>query len=195
MSRRKSHRADPGELSAPTPKTRRRSGTSPTVLTAAQRVFATSYLRNGFNGRRAYLEAHPKASLRTADVAASKSLNIPKVRQWLAKRLEPIWKSRQMDGEQALARIAQIAAFDVRDLYDEQGALLNVADWPDSIVGVVRSVQDGPYGLKVSVESPHAALRTILEQTGKLRGPGESIDALADAIRADLTRHGQAVEE
>jgi hypothetical protein len=189
MSRRKSRRADPGELTAP-PKARKRPVPSPDRLSERQLVFASAYLRNGFNARRAYLEAHPKVALTTADTEGCRILRIPKVAAWLARRLEPIWKARQMDGEQALARVAQIAAFDLRDLYDAEGKLLPVHQWPDSIVGVVRSVQDGPYGLKVSVESPHAALRTILELTGKLRGAGDSIDALAEAIRADLKRHG-----
>lgn len=37
-----------------------------------------------------------------------------------------------------------------------------------------------------------AALRTILEQTGKLKSIPDSIDALAAALRADIEAHGGA---
>ena len=40
-----------------------------------------------------------------------------------------------------------------------------------------------------------AALRTILEQTGKLKTPGESFDALAAALRSDLERAGRIPKE
>jgi hypothetical protein len=36
--------------------------------------------------------------------------------------------------------------------------------------------------------------RTLLEVTGKVKGIGDGIDALAAAIRADQERHGRAPE-
>ena len=162
-------------------------------LTEGQHTFALTYLGNGFNGTRAFLRAFPRTqSYSAAGVGAHHLLKTPKMREFLNAKLEEVWKPLQMGGEQALGRIAQIATFDLRDLYDDQGRLKPVREWTDDIVGVVRSVQDGPYGLKVSLESPHAALRTILEQTGKLNTQGDGVDALADALRADLARHGQA---
>lgn len=164
---------------------------SPTRLTPVQQVFVTEYLRNGFNGRRAYLAGHPTASVATADQEACRYLSIPKVRRWLQRRLEVVWKRRRMEGDQALARIATIAAFDVRNLFDEQGQLLPPQQWPESAVGVIRGFHLGEKGTRVQLESAHTALRTILELEGKLRTPGESMDALADAIRADLASHAR----
>ena len=37
-----------------------------------------------------------------------------------------------------------------------------------------------------------AALRIILEQTGKLKGPTRGVDALAEAMRADQARYAKA---
>jgi len=48
-----------------------------------------------------------------------------------------------MGGEEALARIALIAAFDPRVLYNTSGVLLLPHEWPDSIVGVVRAIKAG----------------------------------------------------
>ena len=83
-----------------------------------------------------------------------------------------------------------LASADVRDLYDENGELLAIHLWPDSIAACVKSIKDGPAGLTVTMHDKLAALRTILEQLGKLKTPGDSMDALADAIRADRKTHG-----
>ena len=99
-----------------------------------------------------------------------------------------------MGGEQALGRIALDGSVDIRQLYDETGELLKPHMWPDSIAGSVKSVQDGPYGLKVTLVDPLQARRIILEQTGKIKSPGDSLDALAQAIRGDLERNGKAPE-
>jgi len=163
-------------------------------LTPTQYGFALEYLQNGFNARQAYREIHRRAGLGTAGVEGYRTLNLPKVRSFLNAQLEGAWKPLQMGGEQALARIARIAAFDIRDLHDKNGELLPVDLWPDAVVGVVRGIQHTDDGVRVQLESPHAALRTILEQTGKLRTPGDSIDALAEAIRGDLAKHGRTGE-
>lgn len=160
-------------------------------LTAAQHAFCLAYLENGFNATRAYEASHQGASILTCATEGSRTLRNPKVRGWLNPRLEKAWQPLQMGGEQALGRIGLIAVFDPRDLFDAKGKLLDPHLWPDSAIGAVRSVKDGPYGLTVTFESAHSALRTILEQSGKLRDRNaDSLDALAEAIRDDRKRHG-----
>lgn len=158
-------------------------------LTIGQYTFCLGYLENGFNASAAYRSAYPSANEMTARVEGNKHLTKPAIRAFLNPKLEAIWKPMQMGGEEALARIARIATFDIRRLFNERDELLPVKDWPDDVAGVVTSIQDGPYGRKLTIEKPHAALRTILEQTGKLKGRENSIDALAEALRADYERH------
>lgn len=119
----------------------------------------------------------------------SRSLANPCVRALLQPKLDAAWRALQMGGDEALARVARDARADIRLLYDEKGELLKPHLWPDEIAGSVKSVQDGPYGLKVSLVDPLAARRTILEQTGKLKTLPESVDALAAAIRADKEKN------
>lgn len=125
----------------------------PDGLNGAQRVFALAYLGNGFNASAAYREAHAGVTDGTARTEGSRTLALPNLRAFLSSRLEAAWKPYQMGGEQALGRVAVLAA----------GA-------PDDRVKL-------------------AALRTILEQTGKLKNLPDSIDALAAALRADLEAH------
>lgn len=125
-------------------------------LTNGQRKFCLLYLANGFNATAAYRESHPGCSQATAEVNGSKGLRIAKVRTFLNGRLEDAWRGWQMGGEQALGRVALLAAEDA-----------------DSRVKL-------------------AALKVILEQTGKLKSIPDSIDALAAALRADVAAHGNA---
>jgi hypothetical protein len=161
----------------------------PDGLTPALHVFALAFLENGFNARRAYLTAHPKAAVSTAGTEGHRALNNPKVRAYLSQRLEDAFRPFQMGGDQALARVAMIASSDIRDLYDEKGELLPTHLWPDHIAPCVRSVKNGRYGKAITLESPIQALRIILEQTGKINAPDGGFDALAAALRADLKSH------
>lgn len=188
-SRRRTPKRKPKPAPASTPApnlgTAAKSGLDPAEL-----VFALSYLENGFNATRAYATSHPEASPGTCRVEGSKCLTKPDIRAFLNERLEDAWKPLQMGGEQALARLARIASADIRDLYDENGKLLEPHLWPDTIAPCVKSVKDGPYGLTVTLESQVGALRVVLEQTGKLKTLPQSVDALADALRATLKDNG-----
>ena len=70
-----------------------------------------------------------------------------------------------MGAEQALARLANIATLDVRELFDEEGELLPVPDWPDSVRSCVEGFSDD--GCKFTLESPLQALRIVLELPAK----------------------------
>jgi phage terminase small subunit len=155
-------------------------------MTPAQHIFCLAYVENGFNARAAYLVAHPSVTIATAGSEGHRTLNNPKVRLFLNDQIEAAHKPLAMGAQQALARLANIATFDVRELFDEQSKLLPVADWPDSVRSCIRGIQAD--GGRVTLESPLQALRTVLEIAGKVRSVGDSVDALADAIRADKAR-------
>lgn len=165
----------------------------PFGLTPLQYTFALTWASNGFNGAAAYRAASPKVLDITARTEGSRTLALPNVRAFLASLLGARWKAEQMDGDEALGRVARDARADIRLLYDDKGELLTPNLWPDEIAGSIKSIADGPYGLKVTLVDPLTARRIILEQTGKLKNPLEgAIDALADAIRADVARTTKA---
>jgi flagellar capping protein FliD len=63
--------------------------------------------------------------------------------------------------------------------------------WPDEIANSVETIDFYENGgvKRVRLASKATARRTILEVSGKLKSqPGDSMDALAEAIRADLSR-------
>lgn len=94
-----------------------------------------------------------------------------------------------MSGDEALARVALDARSDPRHLFNVDGEMLEPADWPDELANSIESVEltkDGAY--KVRFASKVQSRRTLLEQTGKLKTAADGFDALAEAIRADVSR-------
>jgi len=156
-------------------------------LNPKQRTFALEYLANGFNGTKAYQKAYPGSTYETAMANAYKLLRSTQIIEYLKPHLQTVWKARQMDGEEALARLAGAVAVDVRVFLDKDGNILPPKDWPDDAAQLIDSyeVERG----KLKLVSKTVALRTILELTGKLKTLPDSIDALADAIKQDLEAH------
>jgi phage terminase small subunit len=161
-------------------------------LTAGQYEFCLQYLSNGFNATAAYRVAHPGcSSMAAASVGGHESLRNPKIGAYLKPRLAEHWQGLQMDGDEALARVAAHARVDVRKLYGENNELLPVHQWPDAIAGSVRSIKDGPYGKTITLVDPLSAQRIILEVSGKVRGAADPIDELTAALRATLEQNAQ----
>ena len=68
----------------------------PDGLTPAQRVFALTHLKNGFNATRAYQTAHPAAALTTCAAQGWLTIRNHEIRAWLNVRLEHAWTAYQM---------------------------------------------------------------------------------------------------
>lgn len=156
-------------------------------LTEPQYIFALTYVSNGFNAGGAARVAYPNQTQGAAYSQGYENLRKPQVKQFILAQLGDVWKAKQMDGEEALARVAGDARADVRLLFDAKGELLNPHDWPDEIADSVEAVDMG--NGKVKLASKTAARRTILEQTGKLGSVERGLDELAKAMRETLTQH------
>lgn len=157
-------------------------------LTQPQWAFCQAYMTNGFNARQAYADSHPDASLTIAGVEGHRALTNPNIVTYLARRTGRRWSKLQMNADEALGRLATIASFDVRVLFDETGELIKPHLWPDAIRGCVKGISVGSQGTKFLFESPTVALRQILEIAGKLQPETGGLDALAAALRADIER-------
>lgn len=160
-------------------------------VTLKERLFVDHYVVNGFNASEAYQATHPQATRGTCYTEGWKLLRRPRVRAYLNERTHAAWSKLHLSGDEVLARVAQVATFDVRCLFDfDKKKMLEPWEWPDQVQAVVkgiRPVETGGYA--VVLESPLAAQRMILELIGKLKGPGDSIDALAEAIMSDIKRN------
>jgi phage terminase small subunit len=156
----------------------------PDGLTPAQYAFALHYLANGFNASAAYRAAHEGVTDGTSRVEGCRTLAHPSVRAFLNQQLGERWKPLQMDGDEALARVALDARSDVRDLFSPDGQLLPVHQWPDAIANSVDAFEQREDGtIKVKLVPKLQARRVVLEATGKLKSPMEGgLDALASLL-------------
>jgi hypothetical protein len=147
------------------------------ALSATDRSFVLEYDTNGNNGTRAYLTVFPGVKVTTAATEAWRLLRNPEIRAYLESVQTERFKRLQMSGDHALALTGQRANPDIRQAYDAEGKLLPVHLWPDSLVVCVKGIKPGPFGDSLVLVDPHAASRTVLEVTGKLKNPGAALGA------------------
>lgn len=93
-------------------------------ITDKQRLFAEKFISLKFNGMRAAQEAG--YSPKNAHISAHALLNTPKVKQYIDIRKQEVLNEVGVNTFQVLKELAAIAFADVRDFYDENGALKNV---------------------------------------------------------------------
>lgn len=144
---------------------KRKSGSD---LSAADEHFALTYLANGYNARRAYMAAHPKAKVSTAGVEGHRLLNKPKVASFIAAERKARGQRLQMDGDESLESITRVARADIRDLF-HANKLLPLDQWPDDIADAVKSIKPTPFGTVVVLHDKLKARELMAVATGKLR--------------------------
>lgn len=98
-------------------------------MTPKQRAFVDEYIKD-FKGGPAYLRAGFKVSQRVAESNASRLLRNAEVQQSIAAAMEARSKRTQIDADWVLRRLAGEAEADMADLYDEDGNLRPIRDWP-----------------------------------------------------------------
>lgn len=99
-------------------------------LTPKEQVFIREYLADGNATRAATVAGY---SERTASVTGSKLLRKAKVAQELAKLQEKLCQKLEISAEKVLQGIAQLAFYDPRKFFNEDGSLKRIIDLPDDI--------------------------------------------------------------
>lgn len=116
---------------------------APQGLTARQARFVEEYLLD-LNAKQAAIRAGYSA--RTAEQQASRLLSNVKVATAVAEAKASRSDRTKIDADWVLRRLAQDATADLADLYDENGNLRPVKDWPmcwrTGLVAGVETVQE-----------------------------------------------------
>lgn len=157
-------------------------------LNDKQLLFVAEYLVD-LNGAQAAIRAGYKPD--NAAVTASEILRRPNVRAEVRRQYGIIYSSLGTKAQRVLAELCRIGFSDVRELFDDNGNLLDVKDLPDSIASTVSSVEitrkpgrDGDtdeYVSKIRLWDKTKALsmlgkhfgilRDVIEHTGPGGGP------------------------
>lgn len=139
-----------------------------TDLSEPESVFVAAMIER-HNATRAYQLAYPNCKANTAATNGWRMLRNAKVRTAIAEGRRAKLEALEMKGTEALQRIALIARADVRQLFDEDGKLLPVHEWPDELALAVKSVKDKPWGKEISFDSRLSALEIVAEADGTLK--------------------------
>ena len=128
----------------------------------------------------------------------------PKIQSRIAELLKPALEKNAITVESILAEIKEIVFSDIRELYNENGTMKPVKDWPDGIAKAVCSVKtvessrsndDDPvfeFTKEVKLWSKDAALEKLFKYLGmyerdnKQRGAESLMKMLMDAGNTGL---------
>jgi hypothetical protein len=156
------------------PRKPRREAFSHQVLVFIEALIASP------NVTRAYLAAYPGCKPQSAAVSGQRLLRNAKVAEAVKEGRARRLRELGMDADEAMQRIAIIGKLDVRQLFDHEGKMLPVQDWPDEVALVVKGLEEKELGTKVSFDSRLAALELIAVAGGKLAAKKElQVDVLA----------------
>lgn len=148
-------------------------------LTYKQRAFIDEYLRD-FNATQAAIRAG--YSPKSATIIGHENLRKPNIKSKIAELLE----TRVMSREEALARLSNIASFDVSDYIttdDDGRPMLDLAKLKrDGLGHMVRSIKHTRDATTVEWASPDDALKQLLDA---MRPTGSESDPLHTKVLID----------
>jgi phage terminase small subunit len=126
----------------------------------------------------------------------------PQVRRKAAQRVADMLADA-IDPNRVLREVGRLAYSDIRQLYDEDGRLLPIKQWPDDIARCVRSVEtirgnadrgDGQFDelLKVQLWDRPGKLQDLMKHHGQLtERVNLTVTGLDERIKAARKRVGQ----
>lgn len=145
-----------------------------TNFTEKQKRFCDEYLKD-FNGSAAYIRAGHNVTPDVAKVMASKQLTNTNVRNYLAALKAKEEKKSEITREILVAELSKIALFDIRELYDDANALIDIKDFTDASAGAVAGIDTDElfagrkrigYSKKVKLHNKIAAIERLSKMFG-----------------------------
>jgi phage terminase small subunit len=144
-------------------------------MSPRHKAFADSYLVNGNNGTRAYLENFKTNKASSAGVGANKILKRPEVKAYIDLHklysTDEILNSMTVTKDRVLDEEAKLAFVDVRKMFDVDGEFLPPQYWPEEIARAVN-------GLDVIKRFDPVAGRDVVTYKIKLNDKGRALDRI-----------------
>lgn len=99
-------------------------------LLNTEQLFCEYYVSNGFNGTQAYISVVPDCTYSTARTTAAEWLAKPHIKARVEELKAQTLKRLKIDADFVLKRHLEIDSLDVADLFDDEGNLLSIKEWP-----------------------------------------------------------------
>lgn len=159
-------------------------------MTPKQQQFCREYLID-LNATQAAIRAG--YSVRTAEVTGSKLLRNAKVAAEVQRLTQERSESTQINAEWVLKRLAKIADFDVRNLFNEDGSLKRITELDDDTAFAIGGIDVTE--LAGSDEIPPAVLKKFkaIDKRGALELIGRHLKLFTDRVESEAKVSGGVV--
>ena len=115
-------------------------------LTAKQKRFADLFIETG-DKQKSYLKAYPKSRYNSAAAAATRLLKNVKVKAYIDTRQEQIdsevFKHQIVTRKRILQEEGRIVRANIGDIFDENGEIKELHDWPEDLLAAVKDFRFG----------------------------------------------------
>jgi len=115
-------------------------------LTPKQKRFADLFIETG-DKQKSYLRAYPKTRPNSAAAAATRLLKNVKVKEYIDLRQEQIdsevFKKQIATKERILQEETRIAMADIGGIFDENGEIKEVHEWPEGLRAAIKDIKLG----------------------------------------------------
>ena len=133
------------------------------MLTAKNKLFCYEYMKD-LSGAEAVIRAG--YSSKGAAVAASKLLIRPEVKEYLKTLQDKAVKRNEITVDKLIQDLMEMKNTDIRDLYDEDGLLIDISQLPASFTRCIQEVIETKSGTKIKLYSKLDAIEKLAKHLG-----------------------------
>lgn len=160
-------------------------------MTEAQKRFCEEYIID-FNATRAYKKAYPNCKKdETAKAAGSRLLTNVNVNTYIQELIEEARERNKITKDMVIEELRKLAFFDIRKLYNENGALKNIQELDDETAAAISSIEtyqefDG-YGADREYVGDTKKVKTY-DKKGSLELLGKHLGLFKDKVEIEQTK-------
>ena len=158
-------------------------------LTAKMKRFCEEYIVD-FNATQAAIRAG--YSKNTARAIGAENLTKPLIAGYIRELSTVVTEKAKLSVERTIEEALKIGYSDIRDVFNRDGSLKNVVDWPDSIAGAVAAIEtvrgsEGEVTTKVKFWDKNSALEKLFKHQGLYEQDNAQKNPVGDSIN-DLSQ-------
>lgn len=124
---------------ATTKNVKAKPGSSKAAAAKRDALFVEAYLSNGNNGKQAAITAGWSAA--SAGVVACEKLKQPNIAALIAERSKSVAEQAGLNTVGVLTELRKMVHADLRQLFNADGTLKEVSEWPDDVACAVSSLE------------------------------------------------------
>lgn len=173
-------------------KTTKRKNAGESGLTDLERRFALRYLAD-FNATESYMQATGGTVTRaTARANGHRLLAKPEIQRLICEQRDRLLDEAELTVKEVLLKLRQFLMHDVRDLFDQQGNLKPMDQWPKDAALSVIGIKDTQWGREVKTVDKVAALDKAMRYHGLFEADNRQVgEAISEVVFKTVSAAGK----